>query len=54
MFLTWLLLCLFWGIFGGFPAVPLVAWLLLIPFGYQDYWDLRLKNDMDRKHFPWL
>jgi hypothetical protein len=43
MFLVWFAALFLWGFVGGFNNIPTVAWLLLIPFGFQDLWDVRHK-----------
>lgn len=35
MTLVWFLILLVWGIREGFSSVPVVAWLLLIPFAWR-------------------
>ncbi len=39
MTLVWLIILALWAIIGGLNTIPLVAWLLLIPFALQDVFD---------------
>ncbi len=39
MTIIWLIMLALWALLGGFTSVPLVAWLLLVPFFIQDIYD---------------
>lgn len=36
---AWLIVLMIYGFIAGFDHIPVIAWLLLIPFEVQDYYD---------------
>jgi hypothetical protein len=41
MTVVWLIILILLGLVNGFNNIPLIGWLLLIPFIYEDAWDVR-------------
>lgn len=39
MAIPWFVILIIWGILAGFNTIPVVAWLLLVPFAMQDVYD---------------